>query len=145
MENLFKSFDRLFNQYLYKSMPKLSKGVRATIEGALPWFVLVMSIFAVFGMFATLGLGAIASPFMILGKRSFTMFWLSWGVAAVQLVLEVMAIPGLFNKRRAAWMLLYYSNTLGLLMSIISFSVGGIILALFLIYVLYQVKSSYTK
>jgi predicted membrane protein len=62
------------------------------------------------------------------------------------IVLQLMAIPGLFKRQEKAWRLMFYSSVLSLVQQLFSFNLGGMVIgAIISFYFLFQVKSKYTK
>lgn len=68
---------------------------------------------------------------------------LATGIAFVAFVLEVLAMPGLFTRKKYAWTLVMYASLLSVVESLIHFSVGGIIGGIIGLYILFQVKEYY--
>ena len=62
----------------------------------------------------------------------------------VMIVLQGLAIPGLFSRSKKAWTLLYWAVLVGVVQNIVSFNVGGLIIGgLISMYFLFQVKEYY--
>ncbi|MFD2571893.1 hypothetical protein ACFSUS_14710 [Spirosoma soli] len=59
-------------------------------------------------------------------------------------VLSVMALPGLFNRKRSGWVFTYYAQLLGVLTSALSMSVLGVLLGLAFLMLLFQVREFYS-
>jgi hypothetical protein len=73
-----------------------------------------------------------------------TTYVVSTVILGVSIVLELMAIPGLFARSIKGWRLLYYATLVGALSSLLSFNVlSGLVSALIGLYFLFQVKSHY--
>jgi len=63
---------------------------------------------------------------------------------AISVVLEFLAVPGLFKKTRQGWNFVYYSALVSVLYSLVSFNLGGLIIgALISFYILFQVRTYY--
>jgi hypothetical protein len=70
------------------------------------------------------------------------------GIAALALsgailVLDMLALPGLFNRKRRGWVWAYYAQLLSVLSSLLSFSLFSVLLSGAFLWLLYQVRSYY--
>jgi riboflavin transporter FmnP len=69
---------------------------------------------------------------------------ISLAVMAVTVVLEVMAIPGLFKRTKASWNLLFYASLVQVVGSVLAFNlIGAVIGAVISWYILFQMKDVY--
>lgn len=139
--------DRLIttlDDYLVKRAPfQIPEGGKEFIVRFGPWISLILLVLTLPFLFAALGIGAIFAPFA--GVQYATGFGLAAILVCVQVVLMVLALPGLFARKMSGWMLILYSELLGLLSSLLSGSiVGGIISALIGLYILFQVRTKYS-
>lgn len=139
--------DRLIttlDDYLVKRAPfQIPEGGKEFIVRFGPWISLVLLVLTLPFLLAALGLGAIFAPFA--GVQYATGFGIAALFACIQIVLLVLALPGLFARKMSGWMLILYSELLGLLSSLLSGSiVGGIISALIGLYILFQVRTKYS-
>jgi hypothetical protein len=93
---------------------------------------------------ALLGFGALLTPFAYLGGiGNGMMYTISMVILAVSLILEAMAIPGLFNRTRQGWNLVYYSSLISIVSSLLTFNIGSILMSVVALYFLFQVRSYY--
>lgn len=70
--------------------------------------------------------------------------WVSILLLIPVVILEVMAIPGLFAKTAKAWRYMYLAQLIAVVSSLIQFNiVGALLSALIGFYILFQVKSLY--
>lgn len=145
----FKSYlgqsEDLLTEYLVKKAPALPVNIREAIVNFAPWVTLVILVLTLPLVLAVFGLGAFFAPFSFLGGiTAGTNYILTIVFSGVQLVLEAMAIPGLFNRKRSAWNLVYYAALVGALQNIVTFNLGGLIIGTLLsLYILFQVKEYY--
>lgn len=150
---LKKNIDKLeevLEVYLVKKAPfSLPDNIKELIVNFAPYLVILGIIFGVPAVLAVLGLGALVSPFTFFGGPAYAISYgfnyiLSMLVFGVVLVLEALAVPGLFKKQRKAWQYLFYASLVSLVSGIIS---GNIISALIASvigwYFLFQVKEYY--
>lgn len=136
--------------YLVDKAPyTLPDNVKDIIVSFAPWASILLLLLAIPGILLVLGAGALVSPFaMFLGPRyamSYGMtYLLSMGALAVSVVLEALAVPGLFKKSLGAWKLLYYAALVNLVSGVLGGSfVSAIVGSLIGLYFLFQVKSYY--
>ena len=133
--------------YANKKIPSLPDNVKEIIVKLSPWFALVSMVMLLPLIMAAFGLSAIAMPFSYLGGLhvgfSYTLgLVFTFGM----IVLEIMAIPGLFKRKLSAWRLMYYSTLVSLLQQLFRFNLVNLILSgAISFYFLYQVKSKYNK
>ncbi|NTU96548.1 MAG: hypothetical protein HGA62_01895 [Chlorobiaceae bacterium] len=151
---VLSQLEALLDEYMVNKAPfSLPKEVKEFIVNVSPYLVIIFAVLALPVIFAALGLTAILSPFAALGGYGYYGF--SWGiqatiglaVAVITMVLEIIAVPGMFKRTRKAWTLLFYASVISLVGSIISFSgiIGAIIGAIIGWYILFQVKELYTN
>jgi hypothetical protein len=132
---------------LNKSLPALPDSAKELLVKLAPWLTLISMIVLLPVILAAFGLSAIALPFSYLGGPhmgfSYTVGLIfSFGM----IVLELMAIPGLFKREQKAWRLVFYSVLLSLVQQLLNFNLGGLIIGgAISLYILFQVKSKYTK
>lgn len=131
--------------YLVKKAPSIPAGLKETIVKFAPWATLVILILTLPLVLAVFGLGAILAPFSFLGGvTAGTSYIVTIIFSAITLVLEAMAIPGLFKRSKKAWNLLYYAALIGGVQNLVSFNVGGLLIGTLLsLYILFQVREYY--
>lgn len=131
--------------YLVKKAPALPPGAKEVIVKFAPWITLILLVLALPAVLALIGLGTVLAPFAYMGGVSAgTGFTLSLVILAISVVLEALAIPGLFKRTKQGWNLVFYSTLLSLVSSLVSYNiVGGLISALIGLYILFQVRSYY--
>lgn len=132
---------------LSKSIPGLPDNVKELIVKLSPWFAVISMIMLAPIILAALGISAIALPFSYLGGLN---MGLGYTIGLVfsfgMIVLQLMAIPGLFKRQLSAWRLMFYATLLSLVQQLLSFNLGGLVIgAMISFYFLFQVKSKYTK
>lgn len=132
---------------LSKSIPGLPDNVKEIIVKLSPWFAVISMIMLAPLIFAAFGISAIALPFSYLGgMRMGFGYTISLVFSFGLIVLEAMAIPGLFKRQLSAWRLMFYATLLSLVQQLLSFNLGGLVIgAVISFYFLFQVKSKYTK
>lgn len=133
--------------YLGQKAPALPANWKEVLVKVAPWVVLVLLVLSLPAVLALLGIGALLSPlsFAAGGAMGGATYMLSMVLLIISLVLEALAIPGLFKKSRQGWTFLYYSTLVSIVSSLVSFNViGGLLFSLISLYLLFQVKNLYT-
>ncbi|NTW10412.1 MAG: hypothetical protein HGA26_03525 [Chlorobiaceae bacterium] len=154
-KGVLSQLEALLDEYMVNKAPfSLPQEVKEFIANVSPYLVIIFAVLALPIIFAALGLTAILSPFAALGGYAYG-YGFSWGFVAIiglatsviTMVLEIIAVPGLFKRTRGAWNLLFYASVISLIGSVISFSgiIGAIIGAIIGWYILFQVKELYTN
>jgi hypothetical protein len=147
VKGLISQLEALLDEYMIKKAPfALPIGVKEFIVNVSPYLIIIFAVLALPLIFAALGLSAIVAPVAMMGGYS-------WGfgavialvVSVVVLIMEVMAVPGLFKRTRSAWNLIFYATIVSLIGNILSIGgiIGGIIGAIIGWYILFQVKDMY--
>jgi hypothetical protein len=109
-----------------------------------PWITVVLLALALPGLLIIFGIGAALTPFA--GYAYGTGFGLAAIVLIVQLGLELAALPGLFARKMMGWTLLFYSQIISLVYGLLNGNIfGALISALVGFYLLFQIRSKYSK
>lgn len=133
-------------EYLVKKAPfTIPANIKEIIVKFAPWITLIVLIMALPALLFVLGIGTLVMPFSFMGglQAGFS-YTLTMILTAVSLVLEAVALPGLFKRTRGGWNLVYYASLVGVVQNIVSFNLGGLIIgSLLSFYVLFQVREYY--
>ncbi|MBN8826509.1 MULTISPECIES: chromate transporter [unclassified Spirosoma] len=109
-----------------------------------PIVTLVLLILAAPGILLFLGIGTALMPATFMGGASVGFAYsISMILAIVGLVLSILALPGLFNRKRSGWVYSYYAQLISVVTSILSFSLFGVLLGLLFLMLLFQVREYY--
>ncbi|HZE87191.1 MAG TPA: hypothetical protein VE090_03200 [Methylomirabilota bacterium] len=134
-EDLIKWMDDLF-----KKAPHLPENIREVLVKITPVLSLIFGILGVIAGLAALGL----SPIALFGGIHASMFVLVTGVLAIaSSVLLLIAYPKLSKYAYAGWMLLFWSEVVNAVSSLLSLSVGSIIGIIIGFYILFEIKGHY--
>lgn len=141
MDQLIATLD----EYLVKKAPfQLPDSVKELLVKFGPWITLVLLVLLLPLLLVALGIGTIFVPFGGVGYAAG--FGLTAIFALVQIALLVMALPGMFGRKKSAWMLMFYEQLVSLLGALLTGSiVGGIIGALIGLYFLFQLRTKYVN
>ncbi len=138
--------DALLDEYLVKKAPEIPTKWKETIVAVSPWATLIIMIIALPALFALLGLGVAVSPYaMMSGNSGWSFgFIISLLLLAVSLVLEAMAIPGLFKRSAKGWKLVYYATLVSFVSGLFNGNViGNLVGTIIGLYILFQVREYY--
>ena len=141
----------ILEEYLVEKAPfQLLKNVKEIIVKFAPYLAIIGVVMGIPGVLALLGAGTILAPLGLVGGMMTGRPFLGFGYIVsvvflgVMILLEGLAIPGLFSRSKKAWTYLYWSALVGVLQNIISFNVGGLVIGgLISMYFLFQVKEYY--
>lgn len=145
--DLLKTAEVELDKIFVGKVPALPDNVKEIIVKLAPWFAVISMILMLPLILAFLGLGAVVMPFSYLGGLhagfSYTLSLIS---SVILIVIELMAIPGLFKRQEKAWRLMFYSTLISLVEQLFSFNLGGLVIGgAISFYFLFQVRSKYTK
>jgi hypothetical protein len=138
----------MLEYYLVTKAPfQLPDGVKEFIVKFGPWIDVVLLVLFLPVILGVFGLSLFLSPFAMLGGAGYTMwYWLGTIVLILQLVLQVIALPGLFARKMSGWTMVFYADVISLVYSLINGNIlSGLVSALIGFYFLFQIKSKYTN
>jgi hypothetical protein len=124
---------------------QIPKNIKVRIATVAPYLVIIgIALLALTLALTILGLLGV----MGVKRLALSYVWIeSLAAAAVALVLEAMALPGLFKRTAGSWRLIFYASVVSLAGSLLSFNVGAavgaIVWAVIEWYLLFQVKELY--
>lgn len=146
VHGLIRQLEAMLDEYMVKKAPfQLPMGLKEFIVKVSPYLIIIFAIMSLPLIFGAIGLSTALAPFAMMGGYG-------WGIAAIislittviVLVMEVMAVPGLFKRTKSAWHLVFYATIVSLIGSILAFNIiGGILGAIIGWYILFQVKDMY--
>lgn len=139
------NLEATLNEYFVKKAPfQLPDGVKEVLVQYGPWVMVVMLVLSLPVLLAAIGLGAFLAPFAVLGGANAAAFTVGTLFSLASLVLEVVALPGLFKRKKSGWNLLFYSNLVSIAGSVVALNVvGALLTAVISFYFLFQVRSMY--
>lgn len=149
IKGVIAQLEAFLDEYMVKKAPfALPMGAKEFIVKVSPYLIIIFAILALPLIFAAIGLSTAFAPFAMMGGYGFGWGFgaiISLAVSVIVLVMEVMAVPGLFKRTKGAWRLVFYASIVSLIGSILSINgiVGGVIGAIIGWYILFQVKEMY--
>lgn len=138
MDSLIKSMEEMF-----KKLPALpASGVDVLFKIA-PWIALIFGILGILGSLAAFGIFTAYAPLATAVGVNYGLGYVAGVGGAIASVLLLVAFPGLKAGKMGGWKLLFYSEAVSALTSLVGISIGGIIGALIGFYILFQIKPRY--
>lgn len=133
----FGSVEQTLEQHLgAASKLQLPENMRENFVRFLPWVALLFLPVHFAAVLLLLGVSALAT---LVGSPSIISALVSVGV----LVLDVIALPGLFARKRQGWAFFTYAIAVGALSDLLSFSIFGLVISAALLWFSFQVKYQY--
>lgn len=145
-QNPLYQLEAVLDEYLVKKAPfQIPDNGKEAIVKFMPWIILVLMVLALPAILALLGLGAFLTPFAMLGGYAYGINNVIYGVfVLISVILEIIALPGLFAKEEKGWRFLFYSNLVSLIAGIIGGTpINALIFAVISFYILFQIKEKY--
>lgn len=144
MWKMIKQLEMNLDAFFGKNAPKLPKGIKEFIVWVAPYLTILGIIFTVPALLALLGIGALLAPAFILTGSLTLIGMLTIVVTIISLLLEIMAVPGLFAKKKLGWDRLFQVSLLGVITAFISGNWAGLILGTAINwYFLFQIRAYY--
>lgn len=126
-------------------VPALPENVKEMIVKYGPYITVVLLVIAAPAILAIFGLGAIATPFALLGGLGkFSIYTITMILSLITFVLEIIALPGLFKRTRAGWKFMFYGSLVSAVSALLSLNLGSLIIGTAIsFYFLFQIRSYY--
>jgi hypothetical protein len=130
--------------FLEKAPFQIPVHIKEAIVKYAPWVNLVLMVFLLPAILVVLGIGTLLAPAGFLGGiGSGFAYTLTIGLSIVTLALRVLALPGLFSRKRSGWVFTYYGDLINVALNILSFSLFGLLFDIIFLFVLFQVRNYY--
>ncbi|WP_031525790.1 hypothetical protein [Dyadobacter crusticola] len=124
--------------------PPFSESVKEFLVTYGPYFILVLSIIAVFGLVTAFGIGSAALGLGAMPAGIGFNFYLSIALGILTLIMYLMAFNPLRARKRAGWNLLYYAVLIGVVSNLVQlallFAVFGAVIGF---WILFQIREKY--
>lgn len=137
--------DQFLTKYLVNQAPEIPASAKESIVKYSPYLTLLLILISFPAILTALGIGAMFAPVAYMGGiRTGFSFSFGWLTLLASIILEILAVKGLFKRQLSAWKLVYYATLLNGLYNLFRFDLGGLIIGTGIsLYILYQVKSYY--
>lgn len=146
LSSYLKQLEDFLDLYFSQKAPALPVGAKETLVKFLPWILIVLLVFTLPTLLAGFGISTFLLPasFIPVVSGLGALFTLSLVVMSASILLELIAIPGLFKKSAGSWKLLYYATLIGALANLITLNVVSLVIwTTISLYLLFQIKSYY--
>lgn len=144
-KSYLNQLENVLDEYLVKKAPSLPKGLADFIVAVLPYLTIIFLVMALPLILALIGISAFVMPFSLATGLGTGFNYIAGIVVTIlTVILEVMALPGLFRREKKSWTLLYYVALIGGVNSILSLNLWGLVIGTGIsLYILFQIKSYY--
>lgn len=143
-KKMMMDFEKKLEDFFIKKLPGLPKNIKEIIVKYGPYLavvLLVLSIPVILGLF---GLFIVTTPFALMGGSKGFNYVISIVFGLAILILQIMAISGLFKRQMRAWKLLFYISLIEAISNLLELDLAGLIVGTGLSwYILFQIKSFY--
>ena len=145
MQSYLKDLENSLETYFLHKAPKMPQEIQDLIVKFGPWLLLLMLIISVVGLLSAFISGTFIMPFAYAaGQTVGLMFTVSWVLSIVILVIDALALPGLFRRDIKAWRLLFLGTLIAIVQYVVSLNILGLIIASAIsFYILFQIKHNY--
>ncbi|MCB9667593.1 MAG: hypothetical protein H6715_05680 [Myxococcales bacterium] len=110
----------------------------------MPWITLVGVVLIFFASFIGGALTLLLAPLAILvAPVRFLGDLLLMLARGAELALMAASIPGLFARTKRGWVFMFYAELLGVVWSVASFSLVGLLVNALGFYIIFQIKAAY--
>jgi len=127
----------------FMKLPPLSRDVRVRLAGIAPILSLV---FGILGIIGSIGVGVVTPLMLVFGGPNVVFSGVVTGILGlVSSILVLCSYPGLKAYAVKGWNLLFWSQILSIVASVVhpSSLLSGILVGLLGLYLLFQIKSLY--
>ena len=148
MKNMLAQLEAALDDYMVKKAPfALPLGLKEFLAMVSPYLVIIVAILAIPALLVAFGLSTAFAPVAMMSGYGYGFgpsMMIALATTIAVLILEVMAVPGLFKRTHAAWRLLFYVSLVQLVGGILAMNiVGTLIGAIIGWYILFQMKDMY--
>lgn len=129
----------------FDKLPALPENATDVLVRITPWIALIFGLLGVLGSLAGLGILTALSPFVMLGNGigGTATSLLTAVLSLVSSALLLAAFPGTKAHKIGGWNLLFWSEAVSTVSSVLLLSLTGVIGAFIGFYLLYQIKRYY--
>lgn len=131
---------------IFKKVPALPPNAIDTVVRIIPWLALIFGILGILGaFFRGFGILSVLAPSAVLaGTYPYGRLGIITIIGGlVASIMMLIAFPGLKAGKMGGWTLLFWSEVVNAVTSIIGFSIGSVIGTAIAFYLLFQIKTKY--
>lgn len=139
MDSLVKSLEEIF-----KKLPPLPTNAVDVLFKITPWLALIFGILGVLTGLAGFGILTAFAPFAVAGGVSgYGLGFIAAIGLGVSSLMMLLAFPGLRAGKMSGWTMLFWSEVVNVVASLVGFSLGSVIGAIIAFYILFQIKPKF--
>jgi hypothetical protein len=146
-KSLIPQLEDILDLYLVKKAPfQLPANVKEFIVKFGPYITLILMLLALPVILLALGLSAVLLPMVgaVAGVKTGITATLGLVLAIATLVLEAVALPGLFKRSKVGWNFVFYAVLISAVSYLISLDIFSLIIGtLVSLYFLFQIRAYY--
>jgi hypothetical protein len=129
------------NVWFGQKAPALPVKGKEVIVKIAPWLSLIMIVVAAPAVLALVGFGAYLGRYAMYGAYSGGWYWI---FSAATILLNILALPGLFKPSKSGWMFSFYAVLVSGISSLVMMNIPSLIIGLAIgFYLLFQIKPYY--
>jgi len=131
-------------EFFTKKLPAMPENIKELIVKYGPYLTVIMMIITIPAILAMLGIGIAVTPVALMNGNRGGAYIVSMIFGIIMIILEIMAIKGLFARQMKAWKLMFYISLISAVSNLLRFDLGGLIIGTGISwYVLFQIRSYY--
>ena len=143
-----KDLENILEKYFLTKAPKMPKDIQTLIVQYGPYILVLGVVMGAVSLLSMFGITAsIMNPLRgYWGPGSSLGAWyqLYMAFTVIVLVLQALALPGLFQKSMTGWKYVWYAALVSLVQYVVTMNIAGIIIGSGLtFYILYQIRNHY--
>lgn len=148
VKSFVNQLETFLDEYMVKKAPfALPNGLKEFLAVIAPYSIIIVAVLAIPMILFALGLSSALAPIGMMGGYGY-----SWGITGgviflttlAGIVLELMAVPGLFKRTKGAWRILFYVSIIQVVGNVVSLHIiSALIGAIINWYILFQMKDVY--
>lgn len=141
---MVSQLENTLNEYFGRKAPQLPKGIKDFLVMVAPYGIILGIILTIPAILALLGLSVLLAPALALGGGWTLMGVISLVTLIATVALMIMAVPGLFAKKKAGWDKLFWVSLINIVGTLVTGNLIGLVIGTVIDwYILFQVRSYY--
>jgi len=129
--------------YFGKKAPAMPENIKEFIVKYSPYLTLIALALSIPALLLALGLSSAFMPLAYAGGYR-PAFSLPSIISLVAMILEIVALPGLFKRTKDSWQLMFIASLVMIISYIFDLNIGSLIISgAISFYILFQIKSYY--
>lgn len=129
----------------FEKLPALPAKAVDTLAGIMPWIAVIFGVLGVLVGLSGLGVLTVLAPLAGLGGAASRagLGLISTIALIISSVMMLAAFPGLKSFKTGGWTLLFWSEIVGVVGSLLVFSIPGVLWGIVGLYIIFQIKPKY--